>query len=81
MDDPTCIGCGEKYKTQKQLSAQAARCSNSKSLTLGDVLSNWRENESREQETSSVMQRGLVYPTWLTNRLKSLIFIKKTRFT
>ncbi|KAJ8583759.1 hypothetical protein M405DRAFT_496560 [Rhizopogon salebrosus TDB-379] len=42
---------------------------------------NWRENESREQETSFVMQRGLVYPTRLTNRLKSLILIKEVRFT
>ncbi|KAJ8589519.1 hypothetical protein M405DRAFT_205625 [Rhizopogon salebrosus TDB-379] len=80
MDDPTCIGCGEKYNTQKQLSAHAARCSKNKSLTLDDVFSKL-ERKSREQETSSVIQRGLVYPTWSTNRLKSLIFIKKTHFT
>jgi hypothetical protein len=39
------------------------------------------ENESRGKEASSALQRGLVYLTWLTNRLKSLIFIKETRLT
>jgi hypothetical protein len=39
MDDPTCIGCGEKYKTQKQLFTHTARCSKNKLLTVGDVFS------------------------------------------
>jgi hypothetical protein len=51
MDDPTCIGCGKKYKTQKQLSAHAARCSKNKSLTLGDVLSKLeRKRKSRARD-------------------------------
>jgi hypothetical protein len=51
MDDPTCVGCGEKYKTQKQLSAHAARCSKNKSLTLGDVLSKLeRKRKSRARD-------------------------------
>jgi hypothetical protein len=49
--DPTCIGCGEKYNTQKQLSAHAARCSKNKSLTLGDVLSKLeRKRKSRARD-------------------------------
>ncbi|KAJ8583956.1 hypothetical protein M405DRAFT_884566 [Rhizopogon salebrosus TDB-379] len=44
MDDPTCIGCGEKYKTKKTAFAHAAGCSKNKSLTLGDVLSKLERN-------------------------------------
>ncbi|KAG2034211.1 hypothetical protein BDR03DRAFT_1013682 [Suillus americanus] len=32
MDTPTCIGCGQPYKTQKQLSKHASQCQQNHTL-------------------------------------------------